>query len=246
MQKKPQMEVGHTKQVLVKYYIIIIGIPESQAINVLVGVVYMFPVKGNGVIIHVMPYHLRFVKFLSTETVEYILSKIPERNFSVESFSMLMGMTMNYKIQENVKRLQSSLLIQESKSNIVQSNIDQLNTSMFQKLNSIQSNIKSIELFQEHLHLLSNSSNIKFIDHDKKHETSNDSMEYLQEEINREKEERIIIQITFLVLIVLLVISLVSIVYWLACHKRSKSRSVSNNIYVNNQLQEETFYEMVM
>lgn len=235
---------------------------------------------------------------------EYILSKIPQRNFSSESFTMLMDMNT----PEYVKIIQSNLSVLESKSNILQSEIDQLHTSFIHntnfintlnnsysdameevhhriyslsnesetkfvdlenkhdtnsillesKIDSINTSLlnnqillnttikESIRLINERLQLLSNSSNMKFIDHDKKHETSNYSMGYLQEEIKREKEERKTIQITFLVLNIPIIFSLVSIVCYLTCQKRHKSRSLYANVYGDNLLREEKMYEMVM
>lgn len=188
-------------------------------------------------------------------TFEYILGKIPEQNFSSESFNMLINIIFNNKIREKVERIQSNIdklntsVYQnlETLSLLLKSKIDSFNTSLLKNRILLNNTIiESVKQIEGRLHFLSNSSSIKFIDYDKRHETSNDSIEYLQEEINREKEERRIVQIAFSVLIILLVISLVSIVYWLACHKKSKSRSISNNIYVNNQLHEEPFYEMMM
>ena len=192
-------------------------------------------------------------------TFEYILRKIPEQNFSPESFTTLVEMN----IPEQVKRIQSNLSTQESKSNTLQSNIDHLNVSMYQNLETnslllgskidsfntslLKSQIflnakinESIKQIEDRLHLLSNSSDIKFTDHDKKHERLNDSMEYLQEEIKREKEERKTIQITFLVLIILNILSLVSIVCYLTCQKRHKSRSLSTNVYSDSLLLQST------
>ena len=135
----------------------------------------------------------------------------------------------------------------DTNSILLESKIDSINTSLLNNQILFNATIKeSIKLVNERLQLLSNSSNMKFIDHDKKHETSNDSMEYLQEEIKREKEERKTIQITFLVLIILNIFSLVSIVCYLAFQKRHKSRSVSKNVYSGSLLCEEKMYEMVM
>ena len=187
-------------------------------------------------------------------TFKYILAKIPEQNFSSESFNMLIDIIFNNKIREEVERLQS---------NFLQSNIDKLNTSIYQsletsslllgsKIDSFNTSLmnsqillndtinESIQQIEDRLYLLSNSSNIKFIDHDKEHETSNDFMEYLQEEIKREKEERKTIQITFLVLIILNILSLVSIVCYLTCQKRHKSRSLFTNVYSDNLLLQPT------
>ena len=235
---------------------------------------------------------------------EYILGKIPERNFSPESFTMLINVNMS----EYIKMIQSNLSVLETKSNILQSKIDQLHAYFIHNMNSIntlnetysnamdevdnriyslsnesetkfldlknkydtnsillESKIdslktsllnnqilfnttikESIKLINERLQLLSNSSNMRFIDHDKQYETSNDSIEYLHQEIKREKEEGKTIQNTFLVLIILNIFFLVSIVCYLAFQKRCKSRSLCANVYSDNLLREEKMYEMVM
>ena len=80
------------------------------------------------------------------------------------------------------------------------------------------------------------------MEQDNKHETSNDFMEYLKEEIRQEKE-RII---SFLVLIIMIILSLISIVFHLAYQKKREAWNACKNVYSDNLLREGKIYEMVM